>query len=56
MCLLNNIHEKIGDGEAEETLAYRAIREILRHPRRALDLIILILIGSNQTLLFISQS
>ena len=58
--LVNNIHEKIWDGLAEETHAYHAIREKLRHklrdPGRALDCKAKDLIGSEHTLLFISQS
>ena len=37
--------KKIRDGQAEETYAYHAIREKLRHPGRALDLKIKDLIG-----------
>ena len=50
--LINNIHEKIRDGyKAEETHAYHAIREKLRHKiapskARALDLKAKDLIGS----------
>ena len=55
--LLDNIHE---DGEAEEMYAYHAIREKLCHkfhyPGYTLDLKTKNWIGSDQTLLFISQS
>ena len=51
---------KIRHGKPEEMHAYHAIREKLRHklrhPRRALDLKTKDLIGSDQTLMFISQS
>ena len=52
--------KKFRDGLAEETHAYHAIREKLRHklrdPGRALDCKAKDLFGSDQTLLFISQS
>ena len=58
--LINNIHEKIQDGKAEEVHANHANREKLhhklRHPGHALDLKTKDLIGSDQTLLLISQS
>ena len=51
---------KFWDGFAEETHAYHAIREKLRHnlrhPGRALDLKTKDFIGPDQTLLFISQT
>ena len=57
--LINNIHEKMWDGYAEETHAYHAIKEKLRHklrhPGSALDLKTKDFIGPHQTLLFISQ-
>ena len=40
------MHEEIRDGYAEETHAYHAIGEKLRHPRCALDLKAKDLIGS----------
>ena len=47
---------KFLDGQAEETLAYCAIRGKLRDPGRALDLKTKDFIGPDQTLLSISQS
>ena len=54
--LINNIHEKIRDGWAEETYAYHAIGKKLRHPGRVLDLKTKDLIGYLWTSLFINQS
>ena len=60
LLLFNNIHERIRYGYAQETHAYDAIREKLRHNLshrgRSLDLKTNDLIRSDQTLSFISQS